>query len=57
MFQSSNIWGNIISYTVLRPTKLENASNLTIDITICGVNDCPNSNDTDQIKKPDITAV
>ena len=53
MFQSNNIWGNIISSTVLKPIVDLNASDLEAlrNISLCGVNDYPGSEGV-EIKKP-----
>ncbi|CAF0796002.1 unnamed protein product [Brachionus calyciflorus] len=55
MFQSGNIWGNIISSTVLKPIVDEN-STFVSNITFCGVNDCPGSGSV-EIKKPQKSTV
>lgn len=49
MFQSGNIWGNIISSTVLKPELVEN-STFVSNITFCGSKDCPGSENV-EIKK------
>lgn len=49
MFQSGNIWGNIISSTVLKPELVEN-STFVSNISFCGSNDCPGSGSV-EIKK------
>ena len=55
MFQSSNIWGNIISSTVLKPV-VENGTDSSIDISLCGYYDCPDSAGV-TIKKPKLSTV
>jgi hypothetical protein len=40
MFQSSNIWGNIISSTILKP-EIELKNSTYLNITLCGIYDCP----------------
>ena len=49
-----NIWGNLISYNILKPIPSKNASNFgpKTDFTLCGVHDCPGNNGAD-ITKPE----
>jgi hypothetical protein len=49
MFQSSSIWGNIISSTVLKP-EIDGNSTFSGNITTCGIYDCP-GNEGAKIKK------
>ena len=55
MFQSSNIWGNIISSTVLKPV-VEDGTTTTGNITFCGYYDCPGGAGV-TIKKPALSTV
>jgi len=48
-----NVWGNIISYTVLRPA---NATVISTNFTNCGAHDCPGGSSTD-IQKPEMRLV
>jgi hypothetical protein len=54
-----NIWGNIISYTIFRPTPAANSTFGILDtknFTHCGVHDCPGGSSTD-IQKPEMRLV
>ena len=55
MFQSSNIWGNIISSTILKPEVADNDT-FVADLSKCGFNDCPGSASA-SIKKPQMSTV
>lgn len=50
-----NIWGNVISSTVLKP-EIEENSTFTINYSLCGVNDCGGSGSA-EIKKPIMSTV
>lgn len=47
-----NIWGNVISYTILRP---DNPSDISHNFTNCGFHDCPGS--SVDAHKPPMTTV
>jgi hypothetical protein len=55
MFQTSQIWGNVISSTILKQG-LANGSNNSINITFCGAKDCPGGEGS-KIKRPEDTTV
>ena len=50
-----NIWGNIISSTVLKP-EVENTT-FVPNIAYCGINDCPGSEQSVEIAKPEKSTV
>ena len=52
MFQSSGIWGNVISATVLKPVMAGNETDVAVDLALCGVGSCPGGNGTD-VQRPE----
>ena len=59
IYSKAQIWGNIISSTVLKPEIIinSNLTNVTQSIQFCGANDCPGSLNTPEIKKPLMSTV
>jgi hypothetical protein len=58
MFQSSNIWGNLISSTVLKPVEEQNATiSMLSNVSFCGFYDCPDNQNGTKISKPSIETV
>ena len=56
IFIKGHIWGNIISSTILKPEVVEN-STFVPNIAYCGVNDCPGSEQSVEINKPEKSTV
>jgi hypothetical protein len=56
LFFKANIWGNIISSTILKTEAITN--NITNDtISLCGSNDCPGLYKEAEVKRPQLSTV
>ena len=61
MFQTSQIIGNFISSTILKP-ELDTDSFFTLkpknlQLQLCGANDCPDRSENEKIKRPELSTV
>jgi MFS family permease len=57
MFQMSQIIGNIISSTILKPDKESESSKITVKNLNCGAKDCPGTAESGNIIRPELSTV